>query len=102
MFDAYVALILMPMAPQRTVGIRELRNNLNRLVDEVTGGVEILVTVRGTPVARMNPVDRPDPLAELRRKGLVQEPTRAKRELTRADRVHSKGSVSDLVGEQRR
>jgi prevent-host-death family protein len=39
------------------VGIRELRLNLSRYVARVREGVEVIVTDRGRPVARLAPVD---------------------------------------------
>jgi prevent-host-death family protein len=55
----------------RTAGIRETRQNLTALIDEVRKGREIVITDRGIPVARLAPVERrssfPD-LAAVRRK----------------------------------
>ena len=42
----------------RTAGVREARQNLSALLDEVRKGREILITERGRPVARLVPVDR--------------------------------------------
>lgn len=52
--------------------MRELRNRLNRYVELAGDGGEVVVTVRGRPVARLVPAE--DPLAELRRRGLVRDP----------------------------
>jgi prevent-host-death family protein len=84
------------------VGVRELHDHLSRYVREVADGGEIVVTMRGRPVAKLvaASVDD-DPLAELRARGLVQEPgTSAGRR--GGARVPAQGSVSDLVAEQRR
>ena len=43
----------------RTAGVREARQNLSALLDEVKKGREILITERGRPVARLVPPDRP-------------------------------------------
>ena len=43
----------------RTVGIREARQNLSALLDEVRQGGGILITERGRPVAKLVPADRP-------------------------------------------
>ncbi|MDR7555993.1 MAG: type II toxin-antitoxin system prevent-host-death family antitoxin [Armatimonadota bacterium] len=40
----------------RTVGIREAKARLSRLVDEVSRGREWIITARGKPVARLAPV----------------------------------------------
>lgn len=38
-----------------TTGIRELKNNLSRYLLEVKEGIDILITERGTPIARLVP-----------------------------------------------
>jgi len=43
----------------RTVGVRETRQNLPALLDEVRTGREIVITARGRPVAKLVPPDRP-------------------------------------------
>jgi prevent-host-death family protein len=48
----------------RTAGVREARQNLSALLDEVKAGGEIVITERGRPVAKLVPPDRP------RRKGV--------------------------------
>ena len=47
----------------RTAGVREARQNLSALLDEVRKGREVVITERGRPVAKLVPPDRP------RRKG---------------------------------
>ena len=92
----------MPVATSRTVGIRDLKNNLSKYIDHVRAGDEILVTDRGRPVARLSAVDSPtDQLAELVAAGVVRPPTRTSRHRPRV-RIKAKGPVSDLVAEQRR
>jgi prevent-host-death family protein len=54
------------------VGVRELRDQLSRYVDRAADGAEVIVTVRGKPAARLVPAH--DPLAELRKRGLVRDP----------------------------
>lgn len=39
------------------IGIREARINLSRLIRDVRGGMEIVITDRGTPVARLVPAE---------------------------------------------
>jgi len=41
--------------PMRTAGIREVRQNLSSLIEDVRKGREILITDRGRPVARLVP-----------------------------------------------
>ena len=43
----------------RTAGVREARQNLSALLDEVKKGREVLITERGRPVAKLVPPDRP-------------------------------------------
>jgi prevent-host-death family protein len=88
---------------RREVGIRELHDQLSRYVGEVATGEEIVVTSRGRPVARLVPIDdAPDPLAELRARGLVREPTQPRRRADGRDRPTPTGSVSELVIDERR
>ena len=39
------------------IGIREARINLSRMIRDVRGGMEIIITDRGTPVARLIPAE---------------------------------------------
>lgn len=41
----------------RRAGIREARQNLSALIEEVKKGREIVITDRGTPVARLAPLE---------------------------------------------
>ncbi|HEX2500374.1 MAG TPA: type II toxin-antitoxin system prevent-host-death family antitoxin [Methylomirabilota bacterium] len=43
----------------RTAGVREARQNLSALLDEVKKGREVVITERGRPVAKLVPADRP-------------------------------------------
>ena len=43
----------------RTAGVREARQNLSALLDEVRMGREVVITERGRPVARLVPAGRP-------------------------------------------
>ena len=43
----------------RTAGVREARQNLSALLDEVKKGREILITEHGRPVAKLVPPDPP-------------------------------------------
>jgi prevent-host-death family protein len=42
----------------RKAGVREARQSLSVLLDEVKKGREIVITERGRPVARLVPLDR--------------------------------------------
>lgn len=66
----------------RTAGVREARQNLTELLDDVKKGREVVITDRGRPVARLAPIEHrrrfPD-LSRLRRafRGLDPELSRA-------------------------
>jgi prevent-host-death family protein len=93
----------MTVATSRSeVGVRDLKNNLSRYLDRVQRGEEIIVTERGRPVARLSSLDHPsDRLAALVASGAVRPPRSHQRQRP-ARRIKAKGSVSDLVAEQRR
>lgn len=81
------------------VGVRELHDRLSEYLEKVERGEEVIVTRRGKPIARLSKVDRPRPLEELERRGLVRWPKRPKGVPTPLP--GAKGSVSDLVRERR-
>jgi prevent-host-death family protein len=89
-------------SPKPEVGIRELHDQLSRYVRHAAQGGEVVVTMRGRRVARLSPVSDGDPLADLRARGLVREPTQPKQPSTAHKQLRSLGPVSDLVAEQRR
>ncbi len=61
------------------------------------------MTDRGTPVARLLPVDTAPLLEQLVRSGVLSRPVRAERPAAdRASRVRVRGSVAELVSDQRR
>ena len=61
-----------------TAGIREVRQDLSRLLEEVKKGREVVITDRGTPVARLvpaAPAGKPFPnLAAFRKRMPVLDP----------------------------
>ena len=92
----------MNVATRSEVGIRELKNGLSRYIERVRNGEEVIVTDRGRPVARLSSIDAADDrLAELVAAGIVRPPASTQRHLPKR-RIKSKGTVSDLVTEQRR
>lgn len=82
------------------VGVRELRDSLSRHLAEVRSGRVVTVTDHGRPIARIVPVDRLTRLEQLRVEGRVLAARARKRPAP--EPVSSSGTVSDLVGEQRR
>lgn len=92
-----------PQRAKREVGIRELHDHLSRYVRHVRDGGEVVVTMRGRAVARLAPIDDgADPLADLRSRGLITDPAEPTRPPARDERIRARGTVSDLVRDQRR
>lgn len=82
--------------------MRDLKNNLSRYLSRVQAGEDVIVTDHGKPVARLSALDHSsDRLAEMIAAGVVRP---AKRTTRRAPthRIEPRGSVSDLVADQRR
>ncbi len=85
------------------VGISALRAELSSWIERARAGEEIVVTDRGTPVARLLAVDTAPLLDELVERGVLSKPRRPDRPVARrASRVQASGPVADLVSEQRR
>ena len=82
-------------------GVRELRDHLSRYLAQVRDGTEIIVTDHGHAIARLVPLDQPRPLDRLIAEGLVTPAATRKRPRTHQP-VVARGTVSDLVSEQRR
>lgn len=82
--------------------MRDLKNNLSRYLHRVQEGEEVIVTEHGRPVARLSALDHDsDRLAALVASGVVRPPRSTARSRP-ARRIKPKGSVSDLVADQRR
>lgn len=82
------------------VGVRALRDNLSRHLAAVRDGRVVTVTDHGTPVARIVPIGAPTALERLRAEGRITPARRTKRPAPKP--VRAAGTVSDLVGDQRR
>lgn len=82
--------------------MRELHDHLSRYLRHVAEGREIFVTLRGRRVARLSSVEGQQPLADLRARGLVEEPKRPKASISADPLLESSAPVSELVAEQRR
>lgn len=66
------------MQCMRTAGIREARQDLTSLLDDIRKGRQVVITERGRPVARLVPIKprRPFPdLAPVRHKTPAIEPS---------------------------
>ena len=82
------------------IGIRELRDGLSRHLASVREGHTITVTDHGKPIARIVPVDGPTRLQQLVAEGHARPPLRPKRPAPPP--IKAEGTVSDLIGDQRR
>lgn len=89
----------------KTATITELKNQLSSIIDRVRAGESVLVTDRGQPVVRIEPVgadaDDDARLARLERTGVVRKPSAAAPGL--ADPISiGKGSAVDVLLDERR
>jgi prevent-host-death family protein len=84
------------------VGVRELRDNLSKWIGRAKRGQDILIIERGKPVAGLTHVEESPALDRLIAAGIVTPARRPKTKIRRGDLIKTKGSVSDLVREQRR
>ena len=82
------------------IGVRELRDSLSRHLARVKEGHTITVTDHGRPVARIIPVGVPTKLEQLVACEKVTPATHRKG--TRPAPIKARGTVSDLVEQQRR
>jgi prevent-host-death family protein len=60
-----------------TVGVREAKGNLSRLLKQVREGVQVVITDRGEPVGRIVPVEKEnlslaDRLKDLEKRGILR------------------------------
>lgn len=83
------------------VGIRELRADLSRFVKRVREGEEIVVTDRGTAVARLVPLEGERTIDRLIREGLVMPAPNPWRKQILPRPIEGAGPLSDLVSEGR-
>jgi prevent-host-death family protein len=90
-----------------SAGIKELKNNLSRLLARVKAGEEILITERGSPVARIVKENQGDKsiraaLGPLVQKGMIVLPSRSLKK-DRVRTVETSGKpASEMVIEDRR
>ena len=85
------------------VAISTLRAELSMWIERARSGEEVVVTERGTPVARLLAVDTAPLLDQLIASGVLSKPRRDDRPAARgAARAQASGPVSELASEQRR
>jgi len=98
------------MAGRKTVGIKELKNNLSAYLREVREGTRVLVSDRDQVVAELHEpgavyVTEEDPnpvLAAWARAGIVTLPTSRKTPTRKSPMRLPKGTAARLLGEDRR
>jgi antitoxin (DNA-binding transcriptional repressor) of toxin-antitoxin stability system len=81
------------------VGVRELHDRLSEHLEKVEQGVEIIVTRRGKPIARLGRFGE-RPLEELVRRGLVRLPNRSR--TPAKPEIKTEKPISEFIKEQRR
>lgn len=84
------------------VSVSNLRSHLSDWLDRVQDGEDVVVTERGTPVARIVPVAASTLLADLEKECLIARPSTSDR--PRAGefrRIDAKRSVAQVVTNQR-
>ena len=84
------------------VPVSTLRAELSSWIERAKAGEDVVVTERGIPVARILPVGSAPLLDQLTQRGLLSKPSAARPKARGTTRAKSTGSVSELVGEQRR
>jgi prevent-host-death family protein len=85
------------------VAVSTFRAHLGDWLDRAQRGEEVVVTERGVPIVRVVALTSTPAVERLVRDGVIAKPTGAGRpEARRHRRVASRGSVAELVGEQRR
>lgn len=85
------------------VGITELRAHLGSWIEAVRDGDEVVITDRGTPVARIVGLGSTPILHRLTEQGVIGRPTRAARPVAGGHRRPTpRRAVSDIISEQRR
>lgn len=85
------------------VAVSVLRAELSTWIERAHAGDEVVITDRGIPVARLVPVASAPLLERLVSEGVISRPVSPDRPAARsAKRVRPRGSVSELVAEQRR
>lgn len=85
------------------VAVTELRARLGHWIDVARDGTDIVITDRGTPVARMVGLDSTPLIDRLTAQGIISRPSRPTRPVA-GDRPRPKPKrpVGDMISEQRR
>jgi prevent-host-death family protein len=84
------------------VAVTELRAHLGRWIDAARDGNDVVITDRGTPVARIVALDSTSVLDRLTAEGVISRPARSTRPVAGGgSRPKPKRPVAEIVSEQR-
>jgi prevent-host-death family protein len=90
-----------------TVGVREAKGNLSRLLKRVREGVQVVITDRGEPVGRIVPVGKEelsleDRLKDLEKRGILRAKARGNhRKTPKPLRMPRKVDLQTMLQEDR-
>ena len=85
------------------VAVTELRAHLGRWIEAAREGTDVVITDRGTPVARIVAIDAAPLIDRLIAEGIIGRPTSTTRPVAGGrGRPAPKRPVADIVSEQRR
>ena len=84
------------------VGVTELRAHLRRGLEAVQAGQEITITDRGKPIARIVPARGQPTYERLVAEGKITPAQRPRTPAEGFPTITARGSISDIVIEQRR
>jgi prevent-host-death family protein len=85
------------------VAVTELRAHLGQWIDAARDGNDVIITDRGTPVARIVALDSTPVIDRLTAQGIISRPTQASRPIAGGKpRPKPTRPVADIVSEQRR
>jgi prevent-host-death family protein len=99
----YISLLILMYTYGMDVAVTELRAHLGRWIDAARDGNDIVITDRGTPVARIVALDSTPVIDRLTAQGVISRPTHPTRPVAGDRRRPTpKRPVADIVSEQRR
>lgn len=85
------------------VAVTELRAHLGQWIDIAREGNDVVITDRGTPVARIVGLDSTPMIDRLTAEGVISRPTRSTRPVAgERSRPAPKRPVADIIAAQRR
>ena len=99
----YVWCISLLYTFEMDVAVTELRAHLGQWIDAARDGNDVVITDRGTPVARIVALESTPLIDRLTEQGVISRPTKSTRPVAGdRHRPSPKRPVADIVSEQRR